>query len=70
MKLRDWDPDTDFGKSKKDVEAELPGILKHLSELQYKLFAENSRSLLIVLQGMDTSGKDGTVRNVVGALNP
>ncbi len=70
LRLRDWDPDADFGKSKKDVETELPGILRHLSELQYRLYAENSRSLLIILQGMDTSGKDGTVRNVVSALNP
>ncbi|PHQ81905.1 MAG: polyphosphate kinase [Phycisphaera sp.] len=38
--------------------------------LQRKLWAEDKRSLLVVLQGMDCSGKDGTIRNVFGPLNP
>ncbi len=49
------------------LEAELPGM-------QERLYAEGAgggrRSLLVLLQGMDTSGKDGTVRRVVGAMNP
>ena len=39
-------------------------------ELQHKLYAENKRSLLIVLQAMDAGGKDGTIRRVMGDLNP
>ncbi len=70
VKLKNWDPDMDLDKSKKDAESELYGIFNQLAELQYKLFAENKRSLLIILQGMDTSGKDGTIRNVIKALNP
>jgi len=41
-----------------------------LRELQDRLFAEGRRSLLVVLQGTDTSGKDGTVKHVIGAVNP
>src|SRR5437667_4102677 len=41
-----------------------------MSELQYKLFAAKSQSLVIILQGVDASGKDGTIRHVMGALNP
>jgi len=43
---------------------------KSLAGWQERLFAENKRSLLIVLQGTDTSGKDGTIKHVVGAMNP
>ncbi|MEM7313197.1 MAG: polyphosphate kinase 2 family protein [Planctomycetota bacterium] len=41
-----------------------------LAELGYKLYAENKRSVLLVLQGMDTSGKDGTIRSIMEGLNP
>ena len=41
-----------------------------LGELQERLYAEGTRSLLIVLQGMDTSGKDGTIKHALSALNP
>src|SRR5262249_10326366 len=44
--------------------------LSELSRLQYLLYAENRRALLIVLQGMDTSGKDGTIRHVMAGLTP
>jgi PPK2 family polyphosphate:nucleotide phosphotransferase len=43
---------------------------KKLRELQDLLYAEHARSLLICLQGMDTSGKDGTIRHVFGPMNP
>ncbi len=50
------------------------GLVAELSEAQERLYAEGvgggHRSLLLLLQGMDTSGKDGTVRRVVGAMNP
>ncbi len=41
-----------------------------MRDLQYRLWAEGGRSVLVVLQGMDTAGKDGTIRHVFGALNP
>ncbi len=43
---------------------------KRLDELQYLLYAENKRSLLVVLQAMDAGGKDGTIRHVFGPINP
>lgn len=45
-------------------------ILDELNVLQNLLYAENKHSLLIILQGMDASGKDGAIRNVFGKLNP
>ena len=45
-------------------------LLDELDDLQNLLFAENKHSVLVVIQGMDASGKDGAVRNVFGHLNP
>ena len=45
-------------------------ILDELNELQNLLYAEHKHSILIVIQGMDGSGKDGVIRNVFGELNP
>ncbi len=70
IKLKDWDPQYSGNKSKIDMLAEMEEFSKKISELQYKLFAANSKSLLIILQGVDASGKDGTIRQVMGVLNP
>ena len=43
---------------------------EHMAELATKLMAEHRRALLVVLQGMDASGKDGTVKHCIGVLNP
>lgn len=43
---------------------------KKIGELQYKMFAENKQSLLIILQALDAGGKDGTIKNVMNAMNP
>ena len=45
-------------------------ILDKLDDLQNLLFAEGKHSVLVILQGMDASGKDGVIRNVFGVLNP
>jgi polyphosphate kinase 2 (PPK2 family) len=45
-------------------------ILNKLDDLQNLLFAEGKHSVLVVIQGMDASGKDGVIRNVLGVLNP
>jgi PPK2 family polyphosphate:nucleotide phosphotransferase len=52
------------------AKAERDGVAKELRELQERLTAERQRSLLVVLQGMDTSGKDGTIEHVMSGLNP
>jgi PPK2 family polyphosphate:nucleotide phosphotransferase len=72
FRLSDFDPgDTcglDIGKSvAKDMIAD---GLKYLTAMQEKLFAQNHWALLIILQGMDASGKDGVVKHVVSGLNP
>lgn len=75
VRLSDHDPDdtgnyqkTDEGKAgaKKETERRVT----KLTRLQERLYANGNRSLLIVLQGMDTSGKDGTIRNVMSGVNP
>ena len=45
-------------------------ILNKLDDLQNLLFAESKHSVLIILQGLDASGKDGVIRNIFGRLNP
>lgn len=60
--------DKDFDK--KDTKEKTDTILGDLNDLQNRLYAENKHSLLIVIQGMDASGKDGVVKNVFGSLNP
>jgi len=55
---------------KEKIKIETLSILKELQELQSVLFAENKWSVLIVLQGLDASGKDGAVKNVFSGVNP
>ncbi|MFC5288809.1 PPK2 family polyphosphate kinase [Actinokineospora guangxiensis] len=57
-------------KTKSDAVAALPAIGSRLAALQEALYAESTRGVLLVLQGMDTSGKGGTIKHVVGLLNP
>ncbi len=69
--LADWDPGSTPGCSDKEEAAKrLAKNLARIDVQQYRLFAEARRSLLIVLQGMDTSGKDGLIRNVMTVFNP
>ena len=56
--------------AKEAGKAELDALTKELGELQELLFAAGTEALLIVLQGMDTSGKDGTIRTVLTEMNP
>ena len=66
LRLRDKDAKSD---SKPDREL-LDKMLDDISDLQEMLYAERKRKLLIVLQGTDTSGKDGTVRHLFSKINP
>jgi len=52
------------------AERETEKYLKRMKDLQYTLYAEGKQSLLVVLQAMDAGGKDGTIRKVLGPLNP
>ncbi|MGZ3937281.1 MAG: PPK2 family polyphosphate kinase [Flavisolibacter sp.] len=55
---------------KKETKDQTLGLLEELNELQNRLYAEAKHSVLIILQGMDASGKDGAIKNVLGNLNP
>lgn len=57
-------------KSESEAVAATEKIAKKIRALQYKLYAEGKQSLLIVLQGLDAAGKDGTIRHVLGMMNP
>ncbi len=70
FRMVDVDPTSAPGLKRKRAKKELAEAHAHLFSLQERLWAEKKRSVLIVLQGMDTSGKDGTVTHVMGDLNP
>ncbi len=69
--LSKYDPKftADF-TNKADVKPQLKTNCKKLNQLQSKLYAQNEYSLLIILQGMDASGKDGIIKNVMSGVNP
>jgi PPK2 family polyphosphate:nucleotide phosphotransferase len=70
IKLKDIDTRAPKGMDKEDTKAELAEILKDLDYLQNLLYAEGRHSLLVVIQGMDASGKDGLTRDVFTSMNP
>ena len=71
FKLSDIDPaDSQGFQDKKAGRKALEKNRKAIAELQERLFAEQKQSLLLVLQAMDTGGKDSTIRNVTTGLNP
>jgi PPK2 family polyphosphate:nucleotide phosphotransferase len=65
------DPDeTEHYRKKKDGAKELEKQRRRIQDLQERLYAENEQGLLIVLQAMDTGGKDGTIKHVFSGVNP
>jgi len=69
--LADIDPAGTHGFEKgRDLEAALAKNIARIDELQYLMYAEHRRALLVVLQGIDASGKDGTIRHVMTGFNP
>jgi PPK2 family polyphosphate:nucleotide phosphotransferase len=70
FELRKFAPDDTHGVSKAHAAKSLSKHVEKLAALHDLLYAEHARSLLIVLQGMDASGKDGTIRHVMSGVNP
>jgi PPK2 family polyphosphate:nucleotide phosphotransferase len=71
FRMADIDADSTPGlKNRKRLSRDLKKHRTTLFTLQERLYAEHKRSLLIVLQGMDTSGKDGTITHVIGGMDP
>jgi PPK2 family polyphosphate:nucleotide phosphotransferase len=55
---------------KEETKEELAAMLEELDELQNLLYANRQHAVLVIIQGMDASGKDGAIKNVFGKLNP
>ena len=70
IRLNEIDTVAPENLEKQQTKKELSRILAKLDELQNLLYAENKHSLLIVIQGMDGSGKDGLIRDVFTSMNP
>jgi PPK2 family polyphosphate:nucleotide phosphotransferase len=71
INLQRLSPDYNFSIDEEKAEYALKqNLKKRMSELQYRLYAERKNGLLIVFQGIDTSGKDSTIRHVISAFNP
>ena len=70
--LSDWDANdkSGFDGTKEEAKEQTLGLVKKVAELQDILFAEHRHKVLIVLQAMDTGGKDGTIRAVFGEVDP
>ena len=68
--LAKHDPAATFGWKKAGAEEETAKQLDRLTDLQDRLWAEGRRKVLVVLQGIDAAGKDGTIRRVMTAFNP
>jgi PPK2 family polyphosphate:nucleotide phosphotransferase len=68
--LSGWDPNETFGHQKSAAVTELAAGVDRLTDLQERLWANGAHAVLIVLQGIDTAGKDGTIQHVMGAFNP
>ncbi|MBK9734315.1 MAG: polyphosphate kinase [Saprospiraceae bacterium] len=70
IKLSGIDTDAPNDLNKKKIESKTIDMVVKIGELQHKLYAEGKQSLLVVLQGMDASGKDGTIKTVFADCNP
>ena len=67
--LSKFDPQDDFGLTREEAELRMQALGAELTDLQELLFAAGQHGLLIVLQGRDTAGKDGTIRHLLNYMN-
>jgi PPK2 family polyphosphate:nucleotide phosphotransferase len=70
IQLKDFDPAEDFGLKKEKTREATRRLLERIGGLQAKLYANTRRSVLVVLQGMDASGKDGATKSLLEFVNP
>ncbi|HEY7021252.1 MAG TPA: PPK2 family polyphosphate kinase [Ktedonobacterales bacterium] len=70
ISLKDIDPGDTHGMSQEEAERKLPAMQERLGDLHNLLYGATHQSLLIVLQGLDTAGKDGSVKHLMQGLNP
>jgi PPK2 family polyphosphate:nucleotide phosphotransferase len=70
VKLKDIDPENTSDLSHDEANSRMTKYEEELADLQTLVYAAQETPILIVLQGLDTAGKDGTIRHVAGAMNP
>jgi PPK2 family polyphosphate:nucleotide phosphotransferase len=70
VKLEDYDPDFTAGISQEEAGNRFVELSQELGDLQEMLYSAGRNAVLIVLQGMDTSGKDGAIKRVMSQVNP
>lgn len=71
VNLKNFDPGLlDKNENKKSARHKVEKLQKKMDDMQYQLYAEHKKSLLIILQALDAGGKDGVVRHVIGTMNP
>src|SRR5438876_7951784 len=70
VKLSKIKPDDDGGLSKEETQQKFEKLRQRLIDLHELLYAENQHTLLVVLQAMDTGGKDSTIRAIFSGVNP
>jgi len=70
IKLKDYSTRAPKDLDKSETKDKTAELVHELDDLQNLLFAENKHAILVVIQGMDSSGKDGVIRNVMGNMNP
>lgn len=70
IKLKNFDPSYSAGLDKEETKAKVQELGRRIGELQELLYANSQHSVLLLFQGLDASGKDGTVRRVLEQVNP
>ncbi len=70
VSLANYDPDDTGGLSHDDATRQTADYERRLLEIQDLLYSAGRQSVLIILQGLDTSGKDGTIKHVMSQINP
>src|SRR4051794_12265682 len=70
MRLADHQTDDTDDYDSDEAHSELGSLVERIAELQARLYAEDKRSVLVVLQGIDAAGKDSTVKHVFSGTNP
>jgi PPK2 family polyphosphate:nucleotide phosphotransferase len=71
VRLKDLDPQfTDTHEHKQSALPKIEQFRQQMDDLQFQLYAEQKRALLICLQALDAGGKDGVIRHVIGSMNP
>src|SRR4051812_16095011 len=70
VRLADYDTSDTDDVDHDEARRELASLVERIAGLQARLYAEESRAMLVVLQGIDAAGKDSTVKHVFSGTNP